>query len=412
MQETKFIQNWFRVGLYSIVLVALYGTLMRYKIAFDFPFFNQKNLLHAHSHFAFNGWVSLILYSGLAYLVYPFVSDKRRRLYNYIIGGSFIFALGMLVAFTIQGYGAASITFSTLGILVAIVFTILFVPDANRFLKGNKAKPWAQYSLFLNILSALGPIGIALVVTGKISNSDFYLGSVYYYLHFQYNGWFFFAGIAMLAKHISLNNATLNKYFKAFAWTAIPTFFLSILWAKIPMWLYIIAVLATFIQFIAWILFISKWWKSAKDEGVLKAVPLWLKFLFFGPIFCVTLKFGLQCLSIIPSLSHLVFGFRPIVIGYLHLVLLGVFSLFIIGYGFYNGYFRGKTNTTIYSFGFFLGAVLNELLLGIQGAASFTYTPIPFINEMLFGAAVILFLSALLLAISQTRKSNTALQDS
>lgn len=404
MEENKIIRNWFRIGLFSIVLVALAGALMRYKIAYDFPFLNQKNLLHAHSNFALTGWISQVLYSGLAFLVFPFVSAKRKSIYKALVLGNLIVALGMLVGFTIKGYHILPISFSILAIVVAIIFTIVFIPDANKHLKSNKAKPWAQFSLVLNLLSALGQLALAYIILTKNTNSDFYLGSVYYYLHFQYNGWFFFAAIALLAGHISLSKSLLKKYFNIFALTAIPTFFLSVLWLKLPVWLYVITVIATIAQFIAWISFISKWWKTAKEEGQLKTVPLWLKMLFLGPIFAITVKFTLQCMSVIPSLSNLVFGFRPIIIGYLHLVLLGGFSLFIIGYGFFKGYFKGGIRTTIYSFGFFLGVFLNELLLGIQGAASFTYTPIPFINEMLLIAAVIMLVCSLFLAVSQTRR--------
>lgn len=49
---------WVRLSLINLLLVALMGILMRYKIGFEFPLFNQKNIQHAHSHFAFTGWIS------------------------------------------------------------------------------------------------------------------------------------------------------------------------------------------------------------------------------------------------------------------------------------------------------------------------------------------------------------------
>ena len=39
---------------------------------------------------------------------------------------------------------------------------------------------------------------------------------------------------------------------------------------------------------------------------------------------------------------------------------------------------------------FTIGVLLNEIILAIQGIASFSYTLIPLVNEMLFGAAIIL----------------------
>src|SRR5690606_35164151 len=110
-------------------------------------------------------------------------------------------------------------------------------------------------------------------------------------------------------------------------------------------------------------------------------------------------------ISVIPELSHIVFGFRSIVIAYIHLILLGVFSLFIIGYGFKYGYIKMSPLAKFASIGFFVGVLLNEAALGIQGMASFTYTSIPHINEVLFVAAVTLFSSALGLFLSQLKKS-------
>ncbi|WP_300602344.1 hypothetical protein [Niabella sp.] len=41
-------KTWLQWGLLNLALVALYGTLMRYKIAFDFPYLQQKYLAYAH----------------------------------------------------------------------------------------------------------------------------------------------------------------------------------------------------------------------------------------------------------------------------------------------------------------------------------------------------------------------------
>ena len=41
---------------------------------------------------------------------------------------------------------------------------------------------------------------------------------------------------------------------------------------------------------------------------------------------------------------------------------------------------------------FSIGVLLNELVLAIQGLASFTYTIIPYVNELLFVVALLLLL--------------------
>ena len=49
------LNHWIKISLFSLLVVALLGVLMRYKIAFELPYLAQKNIQHAHSHFAFAG---------------------------------------------------------------------------------------------------------------------------------------------------------------------------------------------------------------------------------------------------------------------------------------------------------------------------------------------------------------------
>ena len=59
-------------------------------------------------------------------------------------------------------------------------------------------------------------------------------------------------------------------------------------------------------------------------------MPYFLKYILLFVGFALSAKFLLQLGSTIPALSQLGFGFRPIVIAYLHLVLLAVISLFLL----------------------------------------------------------------------------------
>ena len=394
------VHKWFKWGLVNLAIVALYGALMRYKIAFNFPFFEQKNLLHAHSHFAFSGWISQLLYSGFLLLLFPYISQSRQRKYNLLLVLNLITSFGMLAAFTIQGYKTVSILFSTLSIVVAVWFAIVFIKDQKRLPAAHPSKPWAIAALLLNILSSAGPLSLAYMMATKNITSSFYLGSVYYYLHFQYNGWFFFGTIAIIAAYLPAQAPSLKKYFKLFAVTIIPTFFLSILWAKLPTWLYSITVIAALLQLSTWVLLAKEFWKYFKQNHY-NVSPLWVNYFFYIAALSVTLKFVLQAISIIPSLSQLVFGFRPIVIAYIHLVLLGVFSLFFIGFMFAKRIIAVSKGSKIAAFGFLIGVLLNESFLGIQGFASFAYIPVPHINELLLVAAILLFASAVCLNIFQ-----------
>ena len=398
------IQNWFKVGIINLAIVALYGTLMRYKIAFNFPYLEQKSLLHAHEHFAFNGWISHIIYSGLVVLISSKLVPKQVTKYKYLILLNLICAYGMLVTFTLFGYSISSITFSVLSIIVTIIFSLFFIYDSEHLKGSNAFRPWAITALIMNIISYVGLLFLAYMIFTKNVRHDLYLSAVYYHLHFQYNGWFFFGSMAIATSLLPHSLINLNKYFKIFAITVIPTFFLSILWTKLPMWLYIITVIATIAQLYAWISLLITNFPEIRRQNKNK-ISSWSNLFLLGAALAMTIKFVLQTVSVIPSLSQLVFGIRSIVIAYLHLILLGVYSLFILGYLFKKGWITYSNFSKTASIAFLVGVFLNELLLGTQGLAAFAYIPIPHINEALFFVALLLFLSATGLVFSRFIKS-------
>ena len=121
----------------------------------------------------------------------------------------------------------------------------------------------------------------------------------------------------------------------------------------------------------------------------------------------LTIKLLLQAGSVIPSLSQLAFGFRPVIIGYLHLVLLGIITLFIIAYCVAFKLIPVNRTTRAGIIVFVSGIIINEALLMIQGIANMDYSPVPFINPSLFVAALILFSGAFVLNWGQQTANMT-----
>lgn len=54
---------------------------------------------------------------------------------------------------------------------------------------------------------------------------------------------------------------------------------------------------------------------------------------------------------------------------------------------------------------FVIGVFINEIVLCIQGIASFSYFSIPRVNEILFGVSLVLLLSLTFLVIAQFKSS-------
>lgn len=396
------IETWLKISIINLLFVALLGTIMRYKIGFELPFLNYKHLLHSHSHFAFSGWIS----HTLTVLMIVFLKRHSAQIdtskYSFLILGNLITAYGMLVAFIIQGYAFWSILFSTLSLFISYGFAFFFFKDLKKIDKNNVSKKWFAAALFFYLISSLGPFGLAYMMATKNIVQLYYINSIYYYLHFQYNGWFFFACIGLLADSLQLKTKTFHKVFPWFFISAIITFLLSIVYLKLPIWLFVIMVAATVLQLVLWLILFVDIYKNNRHE--FKVHPIFLQSIIKIIALCVTIKLVIQLLSSIPSLNKLVYGFRFIIIAYLHLVLLGIISLYLL-FNIYSNKYLKLNNTIKYGImGFVFGVFLNELILAIQGFSAFGYVLVPKVNEMLFTAAIIM-LSSLLFVVIPTLRS-------
>ena len=389
---------WIRFSIFNLLLVAFLGLLMRYKIGFEFPLLDQKSLQHSHSHFAFAGWVSHTLMTLLISFLqkHDLKNNIAFKKYNSILIGNLICSYVMLFSFIIQGYGAVSITFSTLSIFASYWFAYVFFKDCKQIETKSTAVKWFKAAIFFNVISSLGTFALAYMMATKNIHQNEYLASIYYYLHFQYNGWFFFACMGLLLDYLKVTTSSNRIYSQSFIllfWSCIAGYFLSTLWLDLPLWIYIITAISAVVQVIIWYLLFKTIIKE--NKSIFVNLPGYLKYLIIFISLALSVKFLLQLGSTVPAVSELAFGFRPIIIAYLHLILLAIISLFLLFYVYANNFVVINKKTILGLILFSLGVILNEVVLGIQGVASLSYTLIPFINESLFGIALLLFTSIL-----------------
>src|SRR5690349_17095422 len=136
------IYNWQKISLFNLFLVSLLGVTLRYKIVFSLPFIDQKFLLHAHSHFAFAGWISQVLMAFIAKYLYEKDVNIRMQKYQRLLLVNVITAYGMLLSFPFEGYGLFSIIFSTLNIVVSYAFAFFVWKDLNSLKKKCVSHYW------------------------------------------------------------------------------------------------------------------------------------------------------------------------------------------------------------------------------------------------------------------------------
>ncbi len=192
-----------------------------------------------------------------------------------------------------------------------------------------------------------------------------------------------------------------KNIFRLFFFACLPAYFLSVLWMPIPLWMYVLVIIAAMAQLSGMIVLV----RLIKRHFPLirNTISKPAGYLLGLSAIALSVKLLLQLGSVIPSLSQLAFGFHPIVIGNLHLVLLGVITLFILGYTVtYNIIITNIVSVTGIII-FTTGIILNEVVLMAQGVAGIVYESIPYANEILLGIAVIMFLGLLLLNAGQKK---------
>ena len=385
---------WLKFSVFNFLIVALLGVTMRYKILYSMPFLDQKHLQEAHSHFAFYGWITNVIYVLILNYMHKINAQIDLKKYEKLIVVNLIASFTMLGAFLYGGYFWASIAGSTVALLCSFVFFFFFVRDAKKI--QDSSKLWFLAGLFFAVISSVGVFNLGYMMMSKTATQDLYLASEYYYLHFQYNGFFIFSCIGFLLFSMKQAGSGISeKQNKLIFWLlfvgCVIGYGLSVLWMKMPVSIFAVIVVATIMQTIGAVLlfvFIKKNWTNLvlKWSSMHRFVLLYAGFAF-------AVKIALQLGSTIPALNQFAFGFRNVVIAYLHLVLLMCIATFLVNQILATHYFT-ITNKLLMGFKLLLlGIFLNELILGLMGVFSIKYISIPFANEMLLGVSVLMFAS-------------------
>jgi hypothetical protein len=215
-----------------------------------------------------------------------------------------------------------------------------------------------KWGLFYMAISAIGPFATGpLIVMGKQS-TPIYFDSIYFYLHFQYNGLFTFFIMALIYKGLERSGGAMygRKVFGLLNAACIPTFALSVIWNQPPIVFNIIGGVGAILQLAAMVYLI----RDVQMAGWLKNGSLLFK-ISLGA-FCM--KVMLQLLSALPVFALMGYHQRNLVIAYMHLILLGFISLFIFSMVFDS---LATNSQTRLGYHFFLFAfVATELLLVVS----------------------------------------------
>jgi len=399
---------WLKFAVFNFFLVALLGVVMRYKILYSFPFLDQKHLQEAHSHFAFYGWITHVLYVLIVHYISKVNPLLRLKKYEYLIAINLAASFAMLGTFIYGGYFWGSIAASTTALLTSFAFGYFFLMDAKKIQDASKI--WFLAGLFFAVISSVGVFNLAYMMSSKNINQDLYLASEYYFLHFQYNGFFLFSCIGLLLYSLKEAGSPISE--SKNKWLFWLMFFgcligvgLSVLWMKLPVFIFALIVLTTLSQTVGAVMlfdFVKKTWTNL----VIKWSPM-QRFVLLFVGFAFAVKIALQLGSNIPALNQFAFGFRNVVIAYLHLVLLMCIATFLLNQILATNYFTVSKQLLLGLKLFLAGIFLNELMLGLMGIFSIKYVSIPYANHFLLYFSLLIFIALLLIWVNLKTKKHS-----
>lgn len=348
------------VCLLNFLVAGLLGLALRYFFIQSLPI-NYRFLTHAHSHTAMLGWVYLMLF---LLIVHQFIPDIK-PIYYRLFWITQIAVLGMVLSFPFQGYAAISITFSSLHIFCSYYFVRLIWK--NHRVKSKVIGHLLKASLLFMLLSTIGVwcLGPAAATLGQAS--AFFQIAIQFFLHFQFNGWFL---LAVLALFLNQFDVEFNSLYKRFFWSLISgtilTFALPISWFAyhpILLWLNGLGVLLQLLALYYFIQLLKPHWNPFWSQ-----ISSLSKLMYRLALICFLLKIILQSSSILPAVAKMAYQYHNFVIGFIHLTMLGVVTGFLFSFLIQDKSLTAyNLNLRLAIYSFLIGFVGTEILLFGQG---------------------------------------------
>jgi hypothetical protein len=281
--------------------------------------------------------------------------------------------IGMVISFPIWGYNMISITFSTLHVVFSYLVIVRFWKDAS---KHNPDRPisvrWAKAALMMMVLSSLGLWALGPTMVLDPNKGTAYYMAVQFYLHFQFNGWFMFAVLALFfrmveRKRIQLHAPTEKKFYYLLIISCLVTYALALTWANPQDYLFYINGSGVLIQLAALLYF----WKLLQPrwQELKTAFPVWVRWLLLIAFLCFSIKIIVQAAVIIPFIAKAAYTIRNYVIGFFHLMLLGIATHLILGFAVWTRLLPIESKAVRLGLILFMaGFALSEAVLFLQGS--------------------------------------------
>ncbi|TVR87260.1 MAG: hypothetical protein EA411_08625 [Saprospirales bacterium] len=381
--------RWMRWALVFLLLITFTGLSLRYYFLSEIPGFTFNNLKHMHSHVAMLGWAFM---ASVAMLLFYFIEHTRQLTqYKWVLRLNVIAVVGMSVSFPLQGYTFYSILFSTLHVIFAYWFSILFLRDLRHTRGPALATSFARWSVIWMMISTLGLWSVATVAAHPAGTATLYYMSIQWFLHFQFVGWFSYAVIAGLIMYCHRKGFVFNvpaTTFLGVQTSLLLTYALSIKWSMSSPVLFYLNSLGVLIQLVAYYFILRELIRVVfGDEAFNNGIFSWL--IKMG-ILTLVARIFIQTLVVIPAVADIAYTLRMFVVAFIHLIMVGFFTLTVVGLFGEQGYLKKNRISAVGWMLYMLAFVATEFLLFFQGTYLWTgmgFIP-SFYNILFFASAL------------------------
>ena len=401
----KMLKNWFGIAFGFFLFIALEGLLIRY-LPFQSYIENENyyNILQSHSHTSFLGWVLPAL---LIFLIFDFnisiFKDKAGTNIYFTLFYLIVFVSG--ISFIISGYGIISIISLVLFMLICYYGLYKLFIGINSGIINKDCQICNIYiktAIVLFFVSSISTWILPVFIISGLKKTPVYFYSIYFYLHFLFNGFMSFVILAIYLRNIAKkwakrDQGVVIKSFLSLLAGTILTYSGSLLWNKVP-------VVFNFLNFVgALMLLVPLIFFSGFIKEYLKKASLAEKSLFFVAWTSLLIKVLMQLSQSFPYLAEASYIMKgQFIVGYMHLVTLGFISSFIISYAFRIGLLRNSGTNIFASYLYIISLLLIELTLISHGILMMLgiYILSPYFNILMLIFTLPLILSIVLFSFN------------
>lgn len=358
-------RTWFLIALSNLLVAAMIGVLLRSVFVGEIAFVRFRPWLHAHSHVAMLGWLFPAI---VVALMHDGGRNALTRQMHQLLLVLQLAVVLMVFSFPIQGYGAVSITASTVHLVLSYMALAVLWRTSRSWPRAGSGR-LTRWAILLYGLSSLGVWAMApLIATGN-QGMEVYYWAVQFYLHFQFNGWFWFAAMALGARWaerqgfaLRIDGLTLGLWVVS----ALLTYALAIAWSEPHPAVFATVSLGVVLQ--SWAALRTLAQLKRLEKPAHDRLPTWVRVLVGVALVSMALKVFVQATVAIPAVAVMALTIRHYVMGFVHMNTLATMTTLLLAYALTQGWL--DVRNMMVRAGLLLvaaGIIGTELSLFIQG---------------------------------------------